>query len=183
MAVFALSINAFGATPTEADFWKESNLTEAFFHKFINNERCHSTPEYEKSCQAALQAARGVAGGILVRELAGRVTITDFEAEMTLLEGNLPAGVPVQMMRANAITAHLHQFDPYAGIMPIAQLMHEQESESAAYVGIGVNLERNPEPWILTVPTRPTIQHQVKPQNPKPSKPQVPKSRTGNEHP
>lgn len=142
MAVFALSINAYAARPqTEADFWNQAQLSSRFFHKFINNKACHSNFEYESSCYAALEAARGLVGGV-VRLPASKTG--DFEAAFENLELQLPESIPVQMMRAYAINAHLHKYDPYAGLVPMAQLISEQESVSASYVGIGVNVERNP---------------------------------------
>ena len=53
----------------------------------------------------------------------------------------------------------------------VSKLMQSYEN----IIGTLVNLERNPDPWLLTIPTRPTTNH-AKPQNPKTSKPHIPKS-------
>ena len=142
MTVFALSFNAFAdEVRQEADYWGEAKISEHLFNKFINNEKCRSSDLYEKSCVAAVRAAYELLGTEAVTAEDVRV---DFELALKNAERELPPQIPVQMMRAYAINAHLQAYDAYAGMMPLQQLLDEQSSDGSVIVGVGINLERTP---------------------------------------
>jgi C-terminal peptidase prc len=137
MTAFALALPAYALeVRTEASYWRQTEVPQSLLHKFINNEKCRSSELYEKSCQAAIQAARALVGGTVVREPAAPVA--DFENALTALEADLPESIPVQMLRAHAIGAHLRAYDPYAGVLPLQQLFDEQNGDGQVYAGLGI---------------------------------------------
>jgi carboxyl-terminal processing protease len=153
MAALAISsVNAFATEVlSEAQIWKKTKLDSALTSRFINNQVCTSSEIYLESCHKAIAAAQALANGPIADHQ------NDFEAALKEIEQHLPSEVPVQMMRARAINAHLETFDPYAAIKATEEFRNTQLQSSKKYVGIGMAVEQAPEGVMIreTYPTSP----------------------------
>jgi len=123
----------------ESDHWRKSKLTREFLSRFISNEKCLSGAEYLRSCRAALRAAAQLAGVTQPDEQAD--TVLEFDQALADLEASLDRTLPVQMLRAAAINAHLAVFDPHAALIPSTLFEQNLSGEKRSYAGVGVMLE------------------------------------------
>lgn len=141
-AIAIISGNAFAAEVlSEAQIWKKTKLDSNLMSRFINDRVCQSSETYLLSCRNAVKAAADLAG-IKMYSVDPQ---DDFEKSLSEIERQLPSDIPVQMLRARAINAHLETFDPYAAIKASEEYRDTRTRATKKYVGIGMTVEQAPE--------------------------------------
>lgn len=143
MAALAIaSMNSFAAEVlSEPQIWKRTKLDAQLTSRFINNRACQSSETYLQSCRNAIKAAGDLAG---IKTYPAALD-EDFEKSLSEIEKQLPKDIPVQMLRARAINAHLETFDPYAAIKASDEYRDTRTRGTKKYVGIGMTVEQAPE--------------------------------------
>lgn len=137
--ILAIFLSVALAKPSpEAQYWENTDFPIGLLRQFINNDLCHSSFEYLKSCREALKVAQDL--GLAKSDFE---TATEFERSIEDLQKN--SKVPIQMFRAKVTNAHLRHFDPYAEIRPTRLVDDELTEKNRDFVGVGLFVESSQE--------------------------------------
>ncbi len=124
----------------DVDGWSKTDFPAALLAQFIDNAKCHSSPEYLQSCRQALKAGQILAGVHVDADQA-----MEFEEALGDLEEELDNNIPSQLLRSTVVNAHLSYFDAHSRIEPSRWVTRKYKALGDTFVGIGVVLESGPD--------------------------------------